>query len=86
MNKIYVSINVMQWELSTFCAGSCPVAIKSAVTKLDAWALNPPNIIDISMQLYIYGMSPMDPAIADPIKFLFIFKSTRSFTVVFNTL
>lgn len=36
------SMCMMQLELSTFCAGSCPVARKHAVTILDACALNPP--------------------------------------------
>merc|ERR1719491_1556484 len=60
------SINVMQLELSTFCAGSCPVARKTAVTILAAWALNP----------------PIDPANADPIKFLSILSLTIVFTSV----
>jgi hypothetical protein len=33
---------MMQFELSTFWAGSWPVARKHAVTMLDAWALYPP--------------------------------------------
>lgn len=36
------SMMVMQLLLSTFCAGSCPVARNTAVTMLAAWALNPP--------------------------------------------
>mmetsp|Transcript_1132 Transcript_1132/g.2546 ORF Transcript_1132/g.2546 Transcript_1132/m.2546 type:complete len:221 (+) Transcript_1132:424-1086(+) len=60
------SISVIQLEDSTFCAGSCPVAKKIAVTMLEAWALNP----------------PMAPAIADPIRFLLMFVCTRAATVV----
>jgi hypothetical protein len=45
------------------------VAMKMAVTMLLAWALNP----------------PIDPAIAEPTKFLLIFKSTRASTLVFKT-
>jgi len=60
---------VMQWELSTFCAGSWPVAMKMAVTILLAWALKPPRA----------------PAIAEPARFLIVFSSTSDCTFVFRT-
>lgn len=60
---------VMQWELSTFCAGSWPVAMKMAVTILLAWALKPPRA----------------PAIAEPARFLIVFSSTSDCTLVFRT-
>mmetsp|Transcript_1520 Transcript_1520/g.3959 ORF Transcript_1520/g.3959 Transcript_1520/m.3959 type:complete len:221 (-) Transcript_1520:1623-2285(-) len=62
------SIRVMQLDDSTFCAGSCPVAKKTAVTILEACALNP----------------PIAPAMADPIRFLLRFVCTRAETVVFR--
>ena len=64
------SIIVIQWELSIFWAGSWPVAINTAETILDAWALKP----------------PMAPASADPVKFLSMFNSNKAGTVVFKTL
>lgn len=48
---------------------TCPVAMKMAVTMLAAWALNP----------------PMEPAMAEPIRFLLMFRSTKASTLVFNT-
>ena len=48
---------------------TCPVAIKIALTIFAACALNPPT----------------DPAIADPTRFLLMFRSTRASTLVFNT-
>ena len=50
----------MHVEDSTFWAGSWPHARKSAVTRLDECALKP----------------PIEPAIADPTKFLYVFTST----------
>lgn len=63
------SINVIQFELSTFCAGSCPVARYMAVKIFAACALNP----------------PIEPAIADPTRFLDMFRSTIASTDVFKT-
>eukprot|EP00966_Prymnesium_polylepis_P103064 2387281-Prymnesium_polylepis.1 len=54
-----VSMRVMQLDDSTFCAGSCPHARKTAVTTLEACALNPPS----------------EPAIAEPTRFLFVLTS-----------
>mmetsp|Transcript_4765 Transcript_4765/g.7562 ORF Transcript_4765/g.7562 Transcript_4765/m.7562 type:complete len:201 (-) Transcript_4765:309-911(-) len=62
------SMRVMQLELSTFCAGSCPVARKTAVTLFAAWALNPPTV----------------PAMALPMRFLLRFASTMAFTDVLS--
>ncbi|VEU40590.1 unnamed protein product [Pseudo-nitzschia multistriata] len=62
----FSSIRVMQLEDSTFCAGSCPVAKKTAVTMFEAWALNP----------------PIAPAMADPIRFLLRLVCTNAATVV----
>ncbi|BAS80587.1 Os02g0713801, partial [Oryza sativa Japonica Group] len=60
---------VMHCELSTFCAGSCPVAMNNAVTILLAWALKPPRA----------------PATADPARFLIMLSSTSFSTVVLRT-
>src|SRR5258706_6311263 len=62
----HASIRVIQFELSTFCAGSWPVARNRAVRKLAACALKP----------------PIDPAIAVPTKFFLLFRLTKSATVV----
>ena len=48
---------------------TCPVAIKIALTIFAACALNPPT----------------DPAMADPTRFLLMFRSTRASTLVFST-
>ena len=50
------------------CHHTCPVAIKMAVTVLAACALKP----------------PMLPAMAEPIKFLLMLRSTRAATVVLS--
>merc|ERR1719419_163608 len=62
------SSTVIQLELHTVWAGSCPVAMKTAATMLAAWALNP----------------PMLPAIAEPIRFLLVLRSTTAWTDVFS--
>lgn len=62
-------IIVIQWELPIFWAGSLPVAINTAETIFEAWSLNP----------------PMEPARADPVKFLSMFNSNKPGTVVFRT-
>ena len=48
---------------------TCPLAINTAVTMLEACALKPPIL----------------PATAEPYKFLLTFKSTRSRTLVLRT-
>ena len=48
---------------------TCPVAMKMAVTIFIAWALKPPT----------------EPAMADPIRFLLVFTSTKESTLVFKT-
>mmetsp|Transcript_78173 Transcript_78173/g.108618 ORF Transcript_78173/g.108618 Transcript_78173/m.108618 type:complete len:373 (-) Transcript_78173:500-1618(-) len=67
-----LSITVMHVLLSTFCAGSWPVARYRAVTILEAWALYPPTL----------------PATADPIMFFAMFnrtmRSTASVSLTFN--
>mmetsp|Transcript_9699 Transcript_9699/g.20527 ORF Transcript_9699/g.20527 Transcript_9699/m.20527 type:complete len:346 (+) Transcript_9699:339-1376(+) len=60
------SIRVMQLDDSTFWAGSCPVARKTAVTTLAAWALNPPKA----------------PAMAEPTRFFWRFVFTMEGTSV----
>merc|ERR1712232_523584 len=66
----FVSSNIVrQLLLSTFCAGSWPVAKNTAVTIFDACALKPPIV----------------PDIADPIRFFCRFVSTIAFTVVLST-
>jgi hypothetical protein len=62
-------MSVMQFELTTFCAGSCPVAKKIAVRIFDACALNP----------------PIDPAIALPTRFFLMFRLHSASTVVLST-
>lgn len=64
----YSSMRVMQLEDSTFWAGSWPVAMNMAVTILEACALLP----------------PMDPAMAEPIKFFWTLRSTSDSTVVWQ--
>lgn len=54
------SMSVMHVLDSTFCAGSCPVARKTAVTMFEACALNPPRA----------------PAIALPTRFFWMLVST----------
>mmetsp|Transcript_17910 Transcript_17910/g.39715 ORF Transcript_17910/g.39715 Transcript_17910/m.39715 type:complete len:242 (+) Transcript_17910:347-1072(+) len=63
------SMMVRQLLLSTFCAGSCPVARKTAVTMLAACALKPPT----------------DPAMADPMWFFCLLVSIMSYTELFST-
>ena len=57
-------------EDSTFCAGSWPVAMKMAVTMLEAWALKPPT----------------EAAMAEPTRFLAMLSSTSSSTLVLSVL
>mmetsp|Transcript_4498 Transcript_4498/g.17711 ORF Transcript_4498/g.17711 Transcript_4498/m.17711 type:complete len:220 (+) Transcript_4498:914-1573(+) len=64
------SISVMQFALSTTCAGSCPVARKAAATMLAACALKPPT----------------EPAMALPIRHFCRFASTIASTVVLSVL
>jgi hypothetical protein len=70
---------VMQLLLAMFWAGSCPVAMKIAVTMLAACALNPPTT---RLQHKNYDQAravlPMLPAIAEPIMFLEMLRSTRA--------
>mmetsp|Transcript_17751 Transcript_17751/g.68860 ORF Transcript_17751/g.68860 Transcript_17751/m.68860 type:complete len:279 (+) Transcript_17751:334-1170(+) len=63
------SMRVMQLELSTFWAGSCPHARYTAVTTLEACALKP----------------PMEPAMAEPTRFFCVFRSSISSTLLFST-
>mmetsp|Transcript_22188 Transcript_22188/g.51237 ORF Transcript_22188/g.51237 Transcript_22188/m.51237 type:complete len:287 (+) Transcript_22188:168-1028(+) len=60
------SRSVMQFELSITCAGSWPVARKTAATMLAACALLPPTL----------------PAMAEPTRFLRIATSTNAGTLV----
>mmetsp|Transcript_35788 Transcript_35788/g.83528 ORF Transcript_35788/g.83528 Transcript_35788/m.83528 type:complete len:308 (+) Transcript_35788:566-1489(+) len=63
-------MSVMHCDDSTFCAASCPVARKSAVTMFDACALNPPSA----------------PAIAEPMRFLAVLSCTIASTLVLSVL
>mmetsp|Transcript_63730 Transcript_63730/g.132700 ORF Transcript_63730/g.132700 Transcript_63730/m.132700 type:complete len:273 (-) Transcript_63730:1136-1954(-) len=68
MSSAY-SMMVRQLLLSTFCAGSCPVARNTAVTMLAACALNPPTL----------------PAMAEPMWFFCLLVSIMSYTELFST-
>ena len=63
------SMSVMQFDDSTFCAASWPVARKTAVTMFDACALKPPLV----------------PAIADPTKFFAVLSCAAASGVVLST-
>lgn len=66
---VQVDVRVMQLALSTTCAGFCPVAMKTAAARFAAWALNP----------------PIEPAMADPIRFFDTFSWTMLLTSLFKT-
>mmetsp|Transcript_38031 Transcript_38031/g.80968 ORF Transcript_38031/g.80968 Transcript_38031/m.80968 type:complete len:220 (+) Transcript_38031:1790-2449(+) len=61
---------VIHCEDSMFCAASCPVARKSAVTMLEACALKPPRA----------------PAMAEPMRFLAVLSCTIASTDVLSVL
>mmetsp|Transcript_13948 Transcript_13948/g.44264 ORF Transcript_13948/g.44264 Transcript_13948/m.44264 type:complete len:337 (+) Transcript_13948:205-1215(+) len=63
------SMSVMQLELSTTWATSCPVAMNTAATMLAACALKPPIL----------------PATAEPVRFLVMLRSTMRSGVVLST-
>ncbi|KNC29763.1 hypothetical protein FF38_05226 [Lucilia cuprina] len=79
------SIPVEQLLDVTFCAGSWPVARKTAVTMLAACALLPRNIL--KKRIDYHSLSPpILPAIALPPIFFNLLHSTNVLASVFNTL
>ena len=82
---LHGSMLMMQLDDSTFCAGSCPVAMNIAVTIFEACALKPPGPSQHTTLLRQCTRVPMEPAIALPTRFLATFSSTNAGTVVFST-